>query len=212
MMTQKDYVWYASYGSNINKDRFLCYIKGGTPIGSSKREVGCRDKSLPKDEKSYSLHHQLYFGKESLRWQKQGVAFIDLERHESYKTHSKMYLVTKEQFFDIVSQENTIDHFKVNLDDVIERGSKIFKDAWYGNLLYIDQADGYPIFTFSSPSGFDPTETKKPSEEYLKTIIIGLKEEIRLTNKQVFNYFYKIPGIVNNFTKNALEHIIESAF
>ena len=210
-MTQNDYVWYASYGSNINKERFLCYIKGGTPIGSSKREMGCRDQSLPKKEKSFRLPHQLYFAKESRRWQKQGVAFIDLAQHESFKTYSKMYLVTKEQFFDIVSQENSMNHFEVDLDDVIKNGTQVIRDAWYGNLLYIDTEDGYPIFTFSSPFRFDSSETNKPSDAYFKTIIIGLKNEIGLTTEQVYHYFSEVPGIKTNFSKEELRHLIINA-
>jgi len=31
MVNKKTYVWYAGYGSNLNKQRFMCYIKGGTP-------------------------------------------------------------------------------------------------------------------------------------------------------------------------------------
>jgi hypothetical protein len=210
-MNQQGYVWYASYGSNINKERFLCYIKGGTPIGSSKREVGCRNKSLPKDEKSFIINHLLYFAKESRRWQRQGVAFIGLDHDEMYETYSKMYLVTREQFFDIVSQENRIENFDLALDEVIEMKSKVFMDSWYGNLLYIGESDGYPIFTFSSPHSFDPNEIKKPSDEYFKTIIIGLKREIGLTKNQVFDYFSKIPGIVKNFSIEELKQIIESA-
>jgi hypothetical protein len=211
-MNQNDYVWYASYGSNINKDRFLCYIKGGTPIGSSIREIGCRDKSLPKDEKSFIIPHQIYFAKESRRWQRQGVAFIDLERSKKFKTYSRMYLVTKEQFFDIVSQENTISQFEVNLDDVIKKGSLVFRDTWYGHLLYIDEADGHPIFSFTSPYPLDPNKVKKPSDDYFKTIIIGLKNEMGLTNGQVFHYFSEVPGIVNRYTNEELEHLIVSAF
>ena len=50
-----NYVWYASYGSNINKDRFLCYIKGGQPMGSTKIERGCKDQTLPIDEQAFII-------------------------------------------------------------------------------------------------------------------------------------------------------------
>lgn len=210
-MTQKDYVWYASYGSNINKTRFLCYIQGGTPIGSSKREIGCRDQSPPKDEKVFQIPHQLYFAKESMRWQKQGVAFIDLESNKKFKTYSKMYLVTREQFFDIVSQENNIDHFEIDLDEVVKNGSQVIKEAWYGNLLFIDQLNGYPIFSFTSPLSLDFTEVKKPSEEYLKTIISGLKQELGLTNDTIYSYLSDVPGIQGHFSREALQAIISQA-
>ena len=29
-------VWYASYGSNLARDRFLCYLEGGRPKGATR--------------------------------------------------------------------------------------------------------------------------------------------------------------------------------
>ncbi|WP_232824218.1 MULTISPECIES: hypothetical protein [Paraliobacillus] len=78
-----EYVWYASYGSNLNRDKFLCYIKGGKAEGSSKVEVGCKDKSLPIKEVTYKMNLPLYFAKNSVRWQKQGVAFIGLKQDKN---------------------------------------------------------------------------------------------------------------------------------
>ncbi|KAF3563848.1 hypothetical protein DY000_02011451 [Brassica cretica] len=41
-------VWYASFGSNMWKPRFLCYIQGGQVEGMTKPCVGSLDKSPPK--------------------------------------------------------------------------------------------------------------------------------------------------------------------
>lgn len=210
-MGQHDYVWYASYGSNINKDRFLCYIRGGTPIGSDKEERGCRDPSLPKDEKSFIIHHQLYFAKESIRWKRMGVCFIDLDFDKKYETQSYMYLVTREQFLDIVSQENGIDNIELDLDRVIAQKSLIFRDSRYGNLLCIGESGGYPVFTFTSPYPLNAEEINKPSDEYLKTIIIGLKREVGLTNEQIAAYFSTVPGIKSQFTMEELQKLIMTA-
>jgi hypothetical protein len=122
-----------------------------------------------------------------------------------------MYLVTREQFFDIVSQENNIDHFEIDLDEVVKNGSQVIKEAWYGNLLFIDQLNGYPIFSFTSPSSLDFTEVKKPSEEYLKTIISGLKQELGLTNDTIYSYLSDVPGIQGHFSREALQAIILQA-
>ena len=40
-------VWYAGYGSNTDLDRFMCYIAGGTPVGTDRIYVGCKDPSAP---------------------------------------------------------------------------------------------------------------------------------------------------------------------
>ena len=39
-----DYVWYGCYGSNINYDRFMLYIKGDNS-GIYSSSEGCEDKS-----------------------------------------------------------------------------------------------------------------------------------------------------------------------
>ena len=41
-------VWYACYGSNLLKERFLCYIRGGRPIGAQRTFYGCKNKKEPK--------------------------------------------------------------------------------------------------------------------------------------------------------------------
>jgi hypothetical protein len=40
-------VWYACNGSNLNYERLLCYIKGGTAMGRSGANEGCRDQRPP---------------------------------------------------------------------------------------------------------------------------------------------------------------------
>ena len=60
-MTDKNLVWYIGYGSNLSKERFLCYITGGQPIGNAKSYEGCRDKTLPISDKSIIINNDLYF-------------------------------------------------------------------------------------------------------------------------------------------------------
>lgn len=169
------YVWYASYGSNLNRDRFLCYIKGGKPKGSEKVEVGCRDKTLPPKEATYIMHYPLYFAKASDRWQKQGVAFIGLKRDQKHHTYSRKYLITVEQFMDVVKQENNRASLHIDLNEIIKNGSKtLLKDSWYGTVLYLGEEDGYPILTFTAD--WEGVPFTKPSKEYLGMIINGLRD------------------------------------
>ncbi len=209
-MIDNDFVWYASYGSNMNRDRFLCYIFGGTPKGSTQKERGCRDKILPKKERAYILNYQMYFSKISSRWNG-GVAFIGLDKSCSYATYSYMYLLSKEQFEDIVSQENNIENTDIDLYDVVESGSKKFRDSWYGNIVYIGDCEGDPVFTFTSTQNFKLEEARKPSKEYLFTIIIGLKREIGLNEDQILDYLKCKPGIKGVFSNGELRHMINEA-
>src|SRR5574341_764364 len=104
-MQTHDHIWYASYGSNLSKDRFYCYIMGGRPQGAEKIYVGCRDKTPPVLEKPVILHHELYFAKSSRTWQNGGVGFVRTEPDTSVQTRGNMYLITKEQFCDVIKQE-----------------------------------------------------------------------------------------------------------
>ena len=82
-MNRVNYVWYAAYGSNINKLRFMKYIED------------CRDKTPPVKEKQFMFSHPIYFANRSGRWENKGVAFLDIEQQG--KAYGKLYLVTEEQ-------------------------------------------------------------------------------------------------------------------
>ena len=206
MGDKNDYVWYASYGSNINVDRFLCYVQGGQPFGSLEIEVGCRDDSLPIDESTFIINHQLYFAKKAARWDSGGVAFIGQQKSKDI-TLSKKYLITAEQFFDVVKQENSGIEFEINLNDIKEKGSQILRsNSWYGNILYLGESKGYPIFTFTAPWDMNEVELSKPSHAYLATIITGLKKDY--SNEEIYDYFNTKSGIKGNYSPEELAHLI----
>ncbi|MGP4108679.1 hypothetical protein ACTWQM_16650 [Virgibacillus sp. L01] len=201
------YVWYASYGSNLSRDRFLCYIKGGKPKGAEKLEVGCKDKSLPVKETTYIMHYLLYFAKSSDRWQNKGVAFIGLNEDEKYYTYSRKYLITVEQFMDVVKQENNGAVLNIDLIDIIKNGSKTLRDSWYGTILYLGEDDGYPVLTFTADWDLD-VPYNKPSEEYLSMIINGLKTTLELKDTEVLNYLSSKPGVADNYNRNEIEKLL----
>jgi hypothetical protein len=201
------YVWYASYGSNINTDRFLCYIKGGQPDGSNKVEAGCKDPSLPIDESTFSINLPLYFAKQAAKWESQGVAFIGLSQTPDSVTLSRKYLITKEQFIDVVKQENNGVDFEINLNEVKKKGSQIFhRPSWYGNILYLGEENGYPIFTFTAPWNVNDVEWIKPSHAYLATIIKGLKKDY--SDDEIYHYFQSKPGIKGQYSNEELASVI----
>ncbi|WP_078428051.1 hypothetical protein [Alkalihalobacterium alkalinitrilicum] len=206
-MQRKTYVWYASYGSNLSKDRFLCYIRGGKPEGSEKVEVGCRDQSLPLKEASHIMHYPLYFAQNSIRWQKQGVAFIGLTEDKQHRTYSRKYLITEDQFFDVVKQENNGIELDINLSEVKKKRYKTLRDSWYGTILYIGEENGYPIYTFTADWDLD-VPFSKPSKEYLSMIIEGLKRNVQLSNGEIINYLISKPGVAENYSNNEIDNLI----
>ncbi|MFT4414705.1 hypothetical protein ACLM5H_12670 [Fredinandcohnia humi] len=203
----KEYVWYASYGSNLNRDRFLCYIQGGTPQGSSFAEVGCKDPSLPLEEGVFHIPYSLYFAKNASRWGMKGVAFIGHKSDNETLTYSKRYLITADQFLDVLKQENNGLEINLDLQQVKEYGSYIFRqNAWYGNILYLGDDKGYPIFTFTAPWDQKEVSLTKPSHEYLQTIITGLKEDY--SNDTIYQYLDNKPGIKGKYTPEELASLI----
>jgi len=86
-----NYVWYACYGSNFNKERFMEYIRG------------CSDNTPPQEDRAIILGHPIYFAQQSSRWDNKGVAFLD--RQKAGKAYGRMYLITEQQFKEIHRQE-----------------------------------------------------------------------------------------------------------
>ncbi|MEH7235149.1 hypothetical protein [Bacillus sp. JJ1562] len=203
----KQYVWYASYGSNINTDRFLCYVKGGRPKGSNETEVGCKDPSSPIDEGIFTIPYPLYFAKEAGRWDSKGVAFINGIKNDTAVTYSKKYSITSEQFLDVLQQENSGIQFDIDLEQVKETGSMIFRErAWYGRILYLRDDGGHPIYTFTAPWNMNDIKFNKPSYEYLETIITGLREYY--SKDDIYQYLRNKPGIEGKYTAKDLASLM----
>src|SRR3990170_1609889 len=120
-------VWYASYGSNLlYEDGFLGYIEGKVRRGCREPEKGCKDKTPPRTDKTIDIPFPLYFAERSSKWNNGGVAFISLSRDENNPTVGRMYLITEEQFIDVVKQENGNQEISIDLEEVKRKGSKVF--------------------------------------------------------------------------------------
>ncbi|BAC12959.1 hypothetical protein [Oceanobacillus iheyensis HTE831] len=169
-------VWYSSYGSNLCEERFYCYILGLQPYGSNKVERGCRNKTLPRDNKKIILPYQLYFAKERSKWGKGGVAFIHHEYDISQSTIGRMYRITEEQFLEVVAQENQLEDIYIDLSGVKKRGFADLELGWYDRIIYLGEEDGSPIFTFTNSNGITEMEKYSPAIPYQNIIRKGLSE------------------------------------
>ncbi|MEQ9403196.1 MAG: hypothetical protein RIM99_06415 [Cyclobacteriaceae bacterium] len=191
-----DLVWYAAYGSNIQEERFLCYIRGGRPNGRSSIYEGCRDKTLPVDDEEIYLKNLLYFAKRSKGWNHRGVAFISPEFDDSIITYGRIFLIKKSQFIDLFKQEtNTRTDIDVDFECCIEHGNLIVKDSsWYGNVLHLGSKGDYPIFTITNKT-YLSDELNAPDQAYLQTIAAGIAEVFNVNTNELIDYFIKSPGI-----------------
>ena len=210
MIIQKEYVWYVGYGSNLFRERFHYYILGGKAPGSDDEHPGCTDRTLPVQESPYIINHDLYFARRSSKWQNGGMGFVRIESDPTIQTFCNMYLITKNQFLEVVQQENKNDtSIVIDFDTAIENGSLIFKTGGtYGNLLFVGYKDNYPIFTFSNEINVTPF--RRPSELYLKMIVTGLLETHHLNRQQVVDYLVLKEGVRNNYTPDQLAAIFYS--
>jgi len=197
MITMKDLVWYASYGSNLLYDRFLCYIRGGRPEGSSGDCAGCSDRSPPKADRSIIIRHRLYFSKNSPWWEGKGVAFIRSESDNNATTLGRMYLITADQFTQIVRQENgrTPIHQSITIEfnRTISHGKSMIMGGWYSRIIHLGSEDGYPIFTFTGGWDDEEIQPNEPGEAYLDTIVRGLKETYpEMSHIEVMSYIRSV--------------------
>lgn len=217
-------VWYCSYGSNLSKDRFLTYIKGGTPDGSSTSHPGCRDKSLPLEDIPIRFEGRMHFSGSSFRWGSGGVAFMDNEDNLG-RALGRAYNVTIEQFDDIAAQENGrgVGTITTKTDEAISTGSSILlATGLYGNLVHIGDYQGAPAFTFTGDFSAEQAllgsfEDKKagyikinePSPNYIRVIGSGLKDTFGLSIEQQIDYIRGSLGS-EDMTRSKIKEILES--
>lgn len=209
MPTQTNLIWYASYGSNLSQERFLCYIAGGQPKGTTRVYSGCSDKRLPTQNKPLLIHRELYFARESATWERGAVAFLKNQIDEKQNTLGRMYLIKVEQFVELVKQEIDFEgELPVDLKAIEEKGSLVVKDnAWYGNIIYLGKDDDFPIFTFTFEN--DRQTPNKPGAAYLKTIISGLRECYDLSSEDIAAYLANKAGIRESYSFDELCRIID---
>lgn len=132
-----NYVWYACYGSNMLSDRFKEYIDS------------CDDKTFPAESREFVFPHPIFFGGESIRWDKCGTAFLNAD--VSGKALGRIYKITNNQFEQIMFLE----------------GRK------YSRRVDLEQIDGVPVVTFTNSNG---QYQNAPSCEYYNTVLRGMME------------------------------------
>ncbi|MCI0497348.1 MAG: hypothetical protein L0Z54_03530 [Thermoplasmata archaeon] len=193
-----DLVWYACYGSNLDADRFMEYIRD------------CTDRSPPMTSEPLVIDHRMYFAKRSDRW-KGGVAFIE-RREARGATLGKRYLVSREQFEEVFLMENKVSSdgaFGVDLSGTLEDGEDIMPwGGWYNRLVLLDRIEGTPVITFTASwdDGSEPCEP--PSTDYLDRIVRGLRTTHSLTDRDILEYLKGLGGIEGRIAGDHLARMV----
>lgn len=163
-----DLVWYAGYGSNLSRNRFNCYISGGTCAENGRTYCGASDPTPPRAEMKCSYHGKLYFGNNSSSWGGCGVAFFDPNpKNKDERVYMKRYLISRRQLHDVMVQEGQ-------------------SPNWYGRLVCLEvDSHGIPVYTLTSEK---IRPEKAPSQSYLNLIATVLRDEFNLKEYQIAGY------------------------
>ncbi|MGV8980505.1 gamma-glutamylcyclotransferase family protein [Clostridium sp.] len=151
-VSRNDFVWYASYGSNLIYERLIIYIKGGKCKFNGVNYEGCRNTSLPKDTRPVTIPYKMYYGNDSSPWGSGGISFLDINSRG--KTLGRMYLITEAQFEDISRQEGCT-------------------ETLYNETISLGDYNGIEIVTITNKN---TRPYHDPSDKYLEVLRMGIKE------------------------------------
>jgi hypothetical protein len=187
-----EYVWYAGYGSNLSRERFLCYIRGGKPRFGRKIHAGARSTGLPAEDRSLAIKHRLYFAlpepsTATENWGPGGVAFIDPEPDEEATTVCRLWRITREQYEDLKSQEGRV---------------------WYAAEVELAEVDGISVMTVTHKQRL--RNELPPSAAYLKTIAVGLQETAGMGMEEIAAYFLDKAGIKGRMSRSNIIEVLSA--
>ncbi len=195
-------VWYASYGSNLFRARFMAYIAGGSPPGEAFSQAGCNDPTPPREDRPLTIPHRLYFAQRSANWENGGVCFIRRGAEPGVETLGRIYLITESQFKEVFYQENGWSGFR-DLPPPVKPGHPLHLDlgrvpamgalkteapGWYSTILNLGEVQGHPIFTFTASWDEDRIPKIPPGPRYRDTIVRGMKECYGLPDQEIRAY------------------------
>jgi hypothetical protein len=198
-------IWYAGYGSNLCAERFRCYIASGIPPGRTDPSRGARDRSLPRRDRPLDIPHPLYFTGTAGSWGG-SPCFVDTRPSPDGPTRGRAYLITREQFEDVVAQENgrATSPIALDLTGLTAGESVRLGPGRYETLLYLGSIEGLPVVTITSPLPMTDTEPGAPSPTYLKVMITGLRESHALSDDAIVAYLGAARGCSEELVLAAL--------
>ena len=188
-------VWYVAYGSNTALSRFRCYLSGGRPDGAARMYDGCRDPSEPTGVAAVSVTGELVFAGESLVWGG-GMAFYDPAGTGSVA--GRAYLVTLEQFVDIVAQEMRQPvggELAGRLTELLPEMAEVHVagPGRYETIRRLGERDDVPMLTMTCDA-LAAMPLTPPSARYLWWVAQGLREAHEWPPAQIATYLAAARG------------------
>ncbi|HKU17978.1 MAG TPA: M20/M25/M40 family metallo-hydrolase [Candidatus Saccharimonadales bacterium] len=206
------YIWYANYGSGLSKENFMCQVRGGTPKDSTRTFAGCSDSTPPQRDQFMSLPYALYFAGDCAAWGGGGHINIQPELTHSAHTIARAYLITVEQFEEIVAQQNDRRIAKpLPIKQAILQGHATVGrgTGHYDELVFCGIKDDAPVFTLTAVRPELPYVA--PSQVYARLLCKGLSENTNLDRQTAIDYMLATPGIAGNYQKQELDRLFKEA-
>lgn len=191
-MTPTTLVWYAGYGSNLDADRFRCYLHGGCPPGATRTYPGVREPADPLDVRPFRMRGSLVFAWESPTWGG-GIAFHEPDR--AGEVLANAYLLTERQLGDVLEQEMRrdpgADH---DLATLLAAGHHTVGPGRYETLRVVGSLDDRPVVTFGCADAC-ALGLRAPAPAYVATIARGLRSAHGLSDAEISAYLAQWPGM-----------------
>ena len=198
-------VWYASYGSNLSRDRFLHYLGGGRPEGASRTYPGARDRTPPTDDRALTLPGEMFFAWESPTWGG-GIAFYDAD--SAGPTLARAYLVSEQQFADVAAQEmHRRPGDDLDLAHVLAHSRHDLGPGRYEALHLVGELEGLPVLTFTTPEPL-ALQRNAPAPAYLAMLVSGLREAHGLSDAEIVAYLAGRPGLGAEWDRARLDGLV----
>ncbi|MCB0826441.1 MAG: hypothetical protein KDC26_09645 [Armatimonadetes bacterium] len=189
-MAGTQHIWYATYGSNLNEDRLMCYIKGGAPTPNHEPHPGCRVQKIPSANSWSHIPYELYFSGVSQSWGG-APAYISPEVVNLSQTEVRLYRLEQSQFEDVFAQENGLQQGDIWLNDDLTEIIGMHPAAKYSKLIRLGDYNGEPAMTFTSPDRLEPGV---PSALYLSMFVEGFRQG-GWYERDIKEYLLSLPGV-----------------
>lgn len=155
---QSEYVWYACYGSNINKARFMQYIES------------CSDTTPPVESRPFIFNHNIYFAKTARGWQNCGKAFLDDTAPGN--AFGRVYKITLSQFNEIKHREGPDYRKQLYLGTIDCLPVFSFTDTLRNKCINVPSSEYFKtILNGLKECYFDIIDEKEICEYLIKTIM-----------------------------------------
>ena len=194
-----DQVWYVAYGSNLSADRFRFYLRGGRPPGGLRTYPGCRDGTEPARTVPLVVRGSLSFTGASTAWGG-GTAVFDPDG--TGRVAAAAYLLSAGQLADVLAQEMRRDPGEdLDLQTLRREGRHRYGPGRYETIVHLGVRDGIPLVTLTSEP-FDDAPLAAPTDAYLRTMEVGLRETHGWGPAEVRAYLAAIPGMSEAYSSS----------